>query len=254
MNEASQKNKNAWEYRAYEFWNMKYGSPKEKAAQILQNPKARLKYHQKYFEEVKGLNIANVCGSNGRKAVPLGVLGANVTVFDISEENKRYALELAECAGVTIKYEVGDFNNVDLERFGNTFDIAYLEGGILHYFHDIDRFFHNLYCIIKPGGKLILSDLHPFRKIDATGYIGKFTQVTDGDYFDSRVFSGDVAYKRFFPQDEQQLFPDCSLRYYTLSEIINAAINTGFNIREFNEHPNWENRKIPGEFTMIGLK
>jgi len=141
MNKASQKNKKAWEYRAYEFWNMRDGSPKEKADQILQNPKACLKYHQKYFEKVDGMKIANVCGSNGRKAVPLAVLGANVTVFDISEENKKYALELAECAGVTINYEVGDFNNVDLERFGNAFDIAYLEGGILHYFHDIDRFF-----------------------------------------------------------------------------------------------------------------
>lgn len=254
MNEASQKNKKAWEYRAYEFWNMRVGSPKEKAEQIHQNPKACLKYHQKYFEKVEGLKIANVCGSNGRKAVPLAVLGANVTIFDISEENKRYALELAECAGVMVNYEVGDFNDVDLERFGNTFDIAYLEGGILHYFHDIDRFFHNLYCIIKPGGKLILSDFHPFRKIDATGYIGEFTQVTGGIYFDSRVFSGDVAYKRFFPQEEQQFFPDCSFRFYTLSEIINAAINTGFIIREFNEHPNWENKKIPGEFTLVGLK
>lgn len=52
----------------------------------------------------------------------------------------------------------------------------------------------------------------------------------------------------------QQIFPDCSLRFYTLSEIINAAISTGFNIREFNEHPDWENRKIPGEFTLVGLK
>lgn len=243
MDEVSLKNKKAWEYRAYEFWNMNYGSPKEKAAEILQNPKARLRYHQKYFEEVKGLNIANVCGSNGRIAVPLAVLEANVTVFDISEENKRYALELADCAGVSINYEIGDFNNVYLYRYGNVFDIAYLEGGILHYFHDLDLFFHVLYGIIKPGGKLILSDFHPFRKIVAIGQVGKNTQVTDGDYFDSRVFNGDVAYKSYFPQDEQQLFPDCSLRYYTLSEIINAAINTGFNIREFNEHPNWENRK-----------
>ncbi len=193
-------------------------------------------------------------GSNGRIAVPLAVLGANVTVFDISEENKRYALELADCADVSINYEIGDFNNVDLNRYGNVFDIAYLEGGILHYFHDLDLFFHSLYSIIKPGGKLILSDFHPFRKIVAIGQSGKNTQIIDGDYFDSSIFNGDVAYKSYFPKDEQQLFPDCSLRYYTLSEIINAAINAEFNIREFNEHPNWENKKIPGEFTIIGLK
>lgn len=56
---------------------------------------ARLKKHSKYFQNVKDLKIANPCGSNGRRAVALALLGADVTVFDISEENKRYALELA---------------------------------------------------------------------------------------------------------------------------------------------------------------
>lgn len=30
MDNVSIKNKKAWEYRAYEFWNMKYGTPEEK--------------------------------------------------------------------------------------------------------------------------------------------------------------------------------------------------------------------------------
>jgi len=60
MDNVSLKNKNAWEYRAYEFWNMNYGTPKEKAMQIKNDPKTRLRYHQKYFENIKGLKIANV--------------------------------------------------------------------------------------------------------------------------------------------------------------------------------------------------
>lgn len=43
MNEQSAKNKVAWEHRAYEFWNKRDGSPKEKAQQILANPLAQLK-------------------------------------------------------------------------------------------------------------------------------------------------------------------------------------------------------------------
>lgn len=251
MNEASIKNKAAWEYRAYEFWNMNCGKPEEKAKQILQDPKARLRYHQKYFEKVDGLQIANVCGSNGRIAVPLAVLGANVTIFDISEENRRYALELASCAGVSLNYEVCDFIETDLRRYGNSFDIAYLEGGILHYFHDIEQFCNVLYNIIKPSGKLILSDFHPFRKILANGNNAK---VTDGNYFDCGVYNSDVAYKSYFPSEDQTKFPDCSLRFYTLSEIINALIHAGFNIKEFVEHPHWQDSKIPGEFTVIAVK
>lgn len=246
-------NKKAWEYRAYEFWNNQR-TPIEKAAYIAKDPKARLRYHQKYFENIEGLKIANPCGSNGRIAVPLALLGADVTVFDISEENKRYALELADCAGVKIHYEVGDFYDLPVDRYANCFDISYSEGGILHYFHDIDRFMKILYTIIKPGGKLILSDFHPFRKIIPIGNIGKNAEKTSGDYFDDSIHSGDVAYKSYFPAEEQEDFPDCSLRFYTLSEIINAVIRAGFTIKEFNEHPHWENKKIPGEFTIYAVK
>lgn len=43
MNEQSIKNKQAWEYRAYEFWYKKDGSPMDKAKQILNNPIESLK-------------------------------------------------------------------------------------------------------------------------------------------------------------------------------------------------------------------
>src|SRR5690606_12615160 len=132
VNEQSINNKQAWEYRAYEFWYKKDGSPMEKAKQILNNPIASLKKHQQYFDNIKGKKIANLCGSNGRRAVPLSLLGAEVTVFDISEENKRYALELASCANTSIEYVVGDIYDIDLNKYKGSFDILYLEGGILH--------------------------------------------------------------------------------------------------------------------------
>jgi SAM-dependent methyltransferase len=249
MREQAEKNKVAWEYRAYEFWNNQ-GSPVEKAKYIKNDPVARLRYHQKYFQNIEGMKIANPCGSNGRIAVPLALLGADVTIFDISEENKRYALELAECAGTDIQYIVCDCCNINLNVYTNYFDIVYSEGGILHYFSDIDIFTSKLYEITKNNGRLILSDFHPFRKINQNSNASQ----TCGDYFDSNMHNGDVAYKSFFPSEEQYSFPDCSLRFYTLSEIINSVIKAGFIIKEFNEHPNWNDKKIPGEFTIIADK
>jgi hypothetical protein len=63
-----------------------------------------------------------------------------------------------------------------------------------------------------------------------------------------------VALKSFFPLEEQKSFLDCIYRFYTLSEIINAVINAGFTLKEFLEHPNWENNKLPGEFTIFAVK
>lgn len=250
---ASEINKKVWEYRAYEFWNNQY-SPGDLAKRIMENPTARLRYHQKYFENIKGLKIANPCGSNGRIAVPLTLLGADVTVIDISEENKRYALELAKCAGVSINYEVCDFYEVPFDKYSEYFDTAYMEGGILHYFHYIDKFMNTLYSIIKPDGRLILSDFHPFRKIVSTSSSAMNVSQTGGNYFDTDVHNGNVAYKNFFPESEQNSFPDRSLRFYTLSEIINAVIKAGFTLKEFYEHPNWDDKRLLGEFTIYAVK
>jgi len=68
------------------------------------------------------------------------------------------------------------------------------------------------------------------------------------------LHKGDLAYKSFFNKQEQQDFPDVSLRYYTLSEIINSVINSGFKIQKFDEHCGWNNENIPWEFTILANK
>ena len=253
MREQASVNKAAWEYRAYEFWNQQ-DSLEDKAASLKADPLARLHFHKNFFMNVNGVKIANPCGSNGRMAVPLALLGADVTVFDISEENRRYALELAKEAGVEIQFVIGDFCDTDLTRFGNIFDIVYAEGGIIHFFSEIDTFTRMLYAITKENGRLILSDFHPYRKINRTGSAMMSVPQTDGDYFDSRLHYGNVAYQSFFPQDEHESFPKCLYRYYTLSEIIDSVISSGFTLTQYLEHPNYEDNKLPGLFTIIAKK
>lgn len=254
MKEQAAINKAAWEYRAYDFWTRNYGSPAEKAAGIKADPLAHLRFHKEYFENVTEKKVANPCGSNGRMAILLALLGADVTVFDISEENKRYALELAKEAGVNIRYVLGDFCETDLSEHGGAFDIVFAEGGILHYFSDIDIFTKMLCLITKENGQLILSDFHPYRKINATGSPMMSVPQTGGDYFDARLHSVNVAYQGFFPQEEQASFPKCLCRFHTMSEIINSVIASGFTIKEFLEHPNFEDKKLPGLFTIIAYK
>lgn len=248
MNEQSATNKVAWEYRAYEFWVQRDGHPKEKAKEIMKNPRASLKKHQAYLENVEGKKIANLCGSNGRKAVPLALLGAEVTIFDISKENERYAMELAYYANTYINYIVRDVYEIDLQIYGETFDILYLEGGILHYFHDIDHFMSLLSSLLKKDGTIILSDYHPLLKCLNEDFTLRQA------YFDTELQTGDIAYKQFFPEEEQEDFPDVSIRFYTLSEIINSLITAELKLERFDEHRGWQKENIPWEFTIIARK
>ena len=243
-------NKEAWEYNAYEFWIREAGMPAKRAEKILQNPVGELKKYAAYFDSYQGVRIANICGSCGKKAVPLAALGAFVTVFDISEDNRRYALELAAAAGVSIGYEVCNVLEIDRKRFCNAFDVVFMEGGILHYFHNIDAFMNMMYILLKPGGIMICSDFHPFTKIADLLKSG----MPAMGYFSTEIFEGEMAHARFFEKEIREKMPKCSYRKYTLSEIINGVIRSGFSLKRFDEHPAWTDERVPGEFTIVAMK
>lgn len=250
MVDYSIQNKRAWEYNAYEFWVKQSGTPVDRAKKDLENPMGMLKRYSDYFDTYSGVKIANICGSCGKKAVPLAVLGAEVTVFDISEDNKKYALEVAAAAKVNLNFEVCDILEIDMEKYGNYFDVVFMEGGILHYFHDIDEFMGIMYSLLKDSGKMICSDFHPFTKISDLLNLGQSTM----SYFSTEIFEGEMAHARFFEEKIREQMPKCSYRKYTVSEIINSVINSGFTLRKFDEHPAWTNEKIPGEFTIVASK
>lgn len=250
MKDYSIQNKKAWEYSAYDFWVKQNGRPQELAKKIQENPKEKLRKYARYFDSFEGIKVANICGSCGKKAIPLALLGTEVTVFDISEDNKRYALEVAEAAGATINYELGDVLEIDKEKYYGYFDVVFMEGGILHYFHDINEFMQIMYGLLKKGGKMICSDFHPFSKIADILVL----QQPSMDYFSTEVFEGEMAHARFYEEEIRQQMPKCSYRKYTISEIINGIIRSGFMLEQFDEHPAWENKTVPGEFTAVAYK
>ena len=250
MREYSQQNKEAWEYSAYEFWVTHAGTPEERAKEDAADPEKMLRKYAAYFDRYEGVKVANICGSCGKKAIPLALLGAEVTVFDISEENRRYAAETARAAGVPLDYVVTDVMEIDLGKYGGYFDVVFMEGGILHYFHDLDAFMGVMYSLLKPGGKMICSDFHPFTKINDSLKMG----MPSVGYFSTEIIEAEMAHARFFEENIRSRMPKCSLRKYTVSEIINAIIRSGFTLKQFDEHPSWEDDKLPGEFTAIAVK
>lgn len=250
MIEYSAQNKEAWEYNVYDFWLREAGAPSERAKRIVKDPIRELKWYSGYFDTFENVRVANICGSCGKKAVPLAVLGAEVTVFDISEDNRKYALELAQAAQVHIGYEVCDVMQIDMDRYRGYFDIVFMEGGVLHYFHDIGMFMDIMYELLKPGGKMICSDFHPLTKVTDVLNFG----MPARGYFDAGVFEGEMPHAKFYDTEIREKIPKCKYRKFTLSEIINAVISSGFTLRRFDEHPAWTNRELPGEFTVVAVR
>lgn len=250
MKDYSYQNKKAWEYNAYNFWVKESGIPADRARKDVENPKGMLRKYANYFDTYEGIRVANICGSCGKKAIPLALLGAEVTIFDISEDNKKYALEVAEAANATIHFEVCDVLEINMDKYAGYFDVVFMEGGVLHYFHDIDEFMQIMCNLLKVGGKMICSDFHPFTKISDTLNL----EQPSMSYFSTEIFEGEMAHARFHDDEIRQQMPKCSYRKYTISEIINGIIANGFSLEKFDEHPAWTNSNVPGEFTAVAIR
>ena len=253
-------NKAGWTKAAYEAWTNRHGTPHSYSKQIRDNPAAEVAYYLPYIDNVQGKRIINLMGSKGSKAVALSLLGAEVTVIDISESNAKYARELAAAAETHIEYIVSDVLHIQ-ETIGS-FDVVLLELGVLHYFIDLQPLFTIISQLLKQGGTFILRDYHPlYTKLVQ---IENNEVVASGNYFHADVIEVDVAYSMLLSEAERNSLPKNMIRRWTLGEIVTKIAQAGLRIEELIEEcgakqrwvfpphaPNGIEDRIPGLYTLI---
>jgi 2-polyprenyl-3-methyl-5-hydroxy-6-metoxy-1,4-benzoquinol methylase len=241
--EILERNREAWNARRYDAWVTALGTPEQEAHVLAADPAHKLRRLLPHMGDVAGRRVCNVQGSHGRIAVALALIGAEATVIDFAEENRRYALELAAAAGVTIDYRLADAMAADTLGLA-PFDWVAMELGIIHYHQDLTGFFRVMAGLAKPGGRLILHEFHPVnRKLRAKGALG--------DYFNAEVVIGDVPN----PTGDGTRLGQCAMRGWTLGEIVTAAIEAGWVIEKLLEHPDWVDEATwPGTFTLLAAK
>lgn len=239
-NNVTEANQRAWNAQRFNAWVSAFGSPEVEAARIIAEPERVLRRLSPYLGEVTGKRICNVQGSHGRIAVALALQGAEVTVVDFSEENRRYALDLAAAAGVTIDYTLCDIMEADDRIKTRDFDVLVLELGILHYHQDIEGFFTVMRKLAGYGGTLFLNEFHPVqRKL--------FWTEGPRDYFQTDLVEADVPN----PDVSGASLGRCLYRFWTMGDILTAVIKAGFTIVRLDEHPDRTDPTIPGSFTLL---
>lgn len=250
----NQNNKIAWTQNSYEAWVNRFGTPNIAADRIKKNPMARLSSLSKHLGDVQDKRVVNLLGSHGSKAVALALLGADATVVDISENNRRYAAELAKEAGVPLRYIVSDVLKLPLTELTSKYDIVLMEGGIVHYFVDLQPLGRIIHQLLRTGGRLILQDFHPISTKLITSK-GKKHKVT-GDYFDSSIIETEVAYAQLLNETDRKILTKVKIRRWTIGEIVTAVAGAGLFIRILEEEPNpkIDDKGIPKLFTIIAEK
>ncbi|MBH9964932.1 class I SAM-dependent methyltransferase [[Bacillus] enclensis] len=256
-------NQIGWNQSPYQAWVNRHGTPAEYARVLKTDPEKTVAHYLNFMGDVNGKKIINLLGSKGNKAVSLVLLGADVTVVDISEGNKQYAAELAEAAGVHIHYVVSDVLTIPDEEQLPAYDFVILEVGVLHYFMDLNPLFELVFTLLKPGGRFILRDYHPM--------VSKLLSVENkqvhasGDYFDDGLKEVEVAYSFLLPEDERVNLSKNTIRRWTLGEVVSAVIRAGLTLQTLEEEagirwafpqdsPEGIEDRIPGLFTILAGK
>lgn len=245
-------NKKAWSTDAYAAWVQRFGNPQHIASKIKSDPEAMLTHLLPYFSHIDEKKIINLLGSNGLKAIALACLGAETTVVDISQDNARYAREVAEYANVPLHYIVSDVLNLQTEQLSDQYDVVLMERGILHYFIYLTPLFDIVYKLLKPGGQLILEDFHPFttKLIKSSGKKHKVV----GNYFDSTITKVPIAFGKHLNHQTDE--PFVYEKYWTLGDMITSVAEANLVITKLDEKPNIKKNDIgiPKTFTLLARK
>jgi len=244
QSELARINQIAWSSDSYAAWVNLYGTPTEAANTLRDNPTHKVRRLIDHLPTIENLKIANPLGSHGRIATALALLGADVTVFDISESNAQYGLELSESAGVNVDYVIGDFQLTAKTR-KDQFDVVVMDYGVVHYFLNLAQFVAAVRSLVPIDGMVVLNEFHPLVRKSISVASGSIS--LSGDYFLSKPEQAPVPFEEFVNED----IPACLIRRWNLGEIITAFAAGGFRIQQLVEHPLPELVQIPGSFTLI---
>lgn len=255
--DASQ-NEQAWNDEAYQAWINRFGTPEQAAEKIKRDPEGKLGALYPYLDDSRGQNVINLLGSHAGKALALALLGAKVTVVDISAENAEYAKNVAAALDLPLTYIISDVLQLPLDQHKEKYDIVFMELGILHYFIDLEPLADLVFALLKPGGRFVIQEFHPIStKLVTTR--GK-RQVVFGNYFDQSLRTRDVAYSKHLNSTDENLekkeTQKVYLREWTLGEIITAFAQSGLIVQSLEESPNMKISDIglPKLFTLVCSK
>jgi SAM-dependent methyltransferase len=195
---------------------------------------------------VKGKNVLCLAAGGGQQSAAFGLLGANVTVLDLSETQLQRDVEAANHYGLDVKIHQGDMRN--LSRFTpDSFDIVW-QAHSINFVPDVREVYQQVARVLIDGGMYRLHCTNPFThtviddKWNGEGYLLKDAYV-DGEieypdpHWDVTEFDG----------ENQKIAGPREFRH-TLSTLVNGLIESGFTIDGLWEDTSDQTGPEPGSW------
>jgi SAM-dependent methyltransferase len=188
--------------------------------------------------DISGKKVLELGCGGGQNCVALSRLGGHATGVDFSVAQLRYARELNDRHGTSARFVQLDLQQTDLPEqldhlggaAGRDWDIV-ISSFAVEYVASFPGLLASVHALLRPGGRLVLCDLHPFASsadiVGATvpGVIGSL------DYFDRQLvhYTWPVRTVDGFRAIPMYRF------HRTISAYMDALLTTGFELRALHE-------------------
>ena len=179
-------------------------------------PGAPFEDRLKLLGNLRGKKVIEIGCGGSQCAIAMAKKGANVTGVDQSQEQLKFAKNLAQKNKVKIKFIQGSFQNLRKLK-SNNYDIAF-SAFAFQYSPELLSLFKQVRRILKKGGIFVFSLDHPFFKI-----INPKTLKAQQSYFKTGRYT------------EKNKGINFVAYHHTISELFNPLVEAGFIVEKIIE-------------------
>lgn len=185
------------------------------------------------FGDLKGKDVLCLAGGGGQQSAAFAVLGANVSVFDLSAEQLEKDEEIAKRYDKEIKVFQGDMRNLDCFAAAS-FDIVH-HSYSLNFVPDAVEIFRQVARILRADGLYRVNCANPFTMgMESNSWNGEGYVLKKAYFSDEEVTYNDQDW--VYDKNKHEPIPNPIEYRHRLSSLVNGLIESGFTILNVSDN------------------
>ncbi len=198
--------------------------------------------------DLNGKRLVHLQCNAGQDSLSLVRLGADVTGVDISDTAIDFAIRLSSDSGLPATFVRADvYDWLDAAAAQNDqFDIVFCSYGAICWLSDLHQWAKRIEAILKPGGRLVAVEFHPFSYIFDEDWNLAYTYFAEGKAYtwedgihDYVKDSGENLTPSGYEEGVSDFVNPHRVHEFSwgIGEIVTALAQAGLRIEELREYP-----------------
>ncbi len=178
--------------------------------------------------DLNGISVLHLQCHFGQDTISLTRLGAEATGADLSDKAIEAARDLAAKTESSASFVCCDIYELP-DHLEGQFDTVFTSYGTIGWLPDLDRWAKVIAHFLKPGGRFIIVDFHPF----VWSFDNDFSTI-GYDYFNRQTIH--ETQTGTYADREAPISIEYVSWNHPTSEVLNALLTNGLRITAFNEY------------------